>query len=142
MTKNLIQFIQSMCIIFTASMITMICSYIATGQTESMAIRDVFIMLGFSIVTTFIQQLLFNHSIKTKRTFYIRLIVFFLFIGAAILGLGWLFDWYDTIAGFMIIFGLICVTFLVMHAFFSYRDAKFSNEINQKLAEMRERETK
>ncbi|MBC1543483.1 DUF3021 family protein [Listeria cossartiae] len=142
MSKKLIQFIQSMCIIFTASMITMICSYIATGQTETIAIRDVYIMLAFSIATTFIQQLLFTHSIKTKRSFYSRLIVFFLFISAAILGLGWLFDWYDTIAGFMIILGFICVTFMVMHAFFSYRDVKFSNEINQKLAEMRERETK
>ncbi len=39
----------------------------------------------------------------------------------------------------MIILGFICVTFLVMHIFFSFRDVKFSNEINQKLAEMRER---
>ncbi|HEM1636902.1 TPA: DUF3021 domain-containing protein, partial [Listeria monocytogenes] len=92
--------------------------------------------------TTFIQQLLFNNSVKTKRAFYSRLFAFFLFIGAAILGLGWLLDWYHNIAGFMIILGFICVTFLVMHIFFSFRDVKFSNEINQKLAEMRERETK
>ncbi|EAC4089638.1 DUF3021 domain-containing protein [Listeria monocytogenes] len=142
MSTKLIQFIQSACIIFSASIITMICSYIATGESETVAIRDIFIMLGFSIVTTFIQQLFFNNSVKTKLAFYSRLIAFILFIGAAILGLGWLLDWYHNIAGFMIIFGFICVTFLVMHIFFSFRDVKFSNEINQKLAEMRERETK
>ncbi|MBC1374685.1 DUF3021 domain-containing protein [Listeria sp. FSL L7-0091] len=142
MSTKLIQFIQSACIIFTASIVTMICSYIATGESEIVAIRDIFIMLGFSIITTLVQQLLFTHSIKTKFAFYSRLIVFFLFIGVAILGLGWLLNWYHTLAGFMIIFGFICVTFLVMHIFFSFRDAKFSNEINQKLAEMRERETK
>ncbi|EAD5257612.1 DUF3021 family protein [Listeria monocytogenes] len=142
MSTKLIQFIQSVCIIFSASIITMICSYIATGESEVVVIRDIFIMLGFSIVTTFVQQLFFNNSVKTKLAFYSRLIAFFFFIGAAILGLGWLLGWYHNIAGFMIIFGFICVTFLVMHIFFTLRDTKFSNEINQKLAEMRERETK
>ncbi|EMX5392623.1 DUF3021 family protein [Listeria innocua] len=142
MSAKLIQFIQSACIIFTAAIITMIFSYISTGESETIAIRDIFTMLGFSVITTFVQQLLFNNSIKTKFAFYVRLIVFFFFISAAILGLGWLFDWYHSLTGFMIIFGFICVTFLVMHLFFSFRDAKFSNEINQKLAEMRERETK
>ncbi|EGP9693679.1 DUF3021 domain-containing protein, partial [Listeria monocytogenes] len=66
MSTKLIQFIQSACIIFSASIITMICSYIATGESETVAIRDIFIMLGFSIVTTFIQQLFFNNSVKTK----------------------------------------------------------------------------
>ncbi|HEM2445524.1 TPA: DUF3021 domain-containing protein, partial [Listeria monocytogenes] len=73
MSTKLIQFIQSACLIFSASIITMICSYIATGESETVAIRDIFIMLGFSIVTTFIQQLLFNNSVKTKRAFYSRL---------------------------------------------------------------------
>lgn len=141
MSTKLIQFIQSACIIFSASIITMICSYIATGESETVAIRDIFIMLGFSIVTTFIQQLFFNNSVKTKLAFYSRLIAFFLYWRADF-RLGWLLDWYHNIAGFMIIFGFICVTFLVMHIFFSFRDVKFSNEINQKLAEMRERETK
>ncbi|HGI6466316.1 TPA: DUF3021 domain-containing protein, partial [Listeria monocytogenes] len=51
MSTKLIQFIQSACLIFSASIITMICSYIATGESETVAIRDIFIMLGFSIVT-------------------------------------------------------------------------------------------
>ncbi|EFR91274.1 conserved hypothetical protein, partial [Listeria innocua FSL S4-378] len=77
MSAKLIQFIQSACIIFTAAIITMICSYISTGESETVAIRDIFTMLGFSVITTFVQQLLFNNSIKTKFAFYIRLIVFF-----------------------------------------------------------------
>lgn len=47
MSTKLIQFIQSACIIFSASIITMICSYIATGESETVAIRDIFYYAWF-----------------------------------------------------------------------------------------------
>ncbi|EFR97458.1 conserved hypothetical protein, partial [Listeria ivanovii FSL F6-596] len=67
-------------------------------------------------------------------------VIFFLFIEAAILGIGWMLNWYDSINGFLIIFGSVCITFLIMYLFFHMQAVKVSNEINQKLAAMREKE--
>ncbi|MBC1602940.1 DUF3021 family protein, partial [Listeria welshimeri] len=60
----------------------------------------------------------------------------------AILGIGWMLNWYRTLTGFLSIFVFVSITFFFMYLFFHMQDRKVSNEINQKLAEMREKEIK
>ncbi|WP_270994436.1 DUF3021 family protein [Listeria seeligeri] len=142
MREKIIRFIQSVSIIFTASIITMSFSYIAFGRADKVSTRDIFALLIFSIIVIIFQKLFFKESTEKKRAFDVRLIIHFLFIEAAILGIGWILDWYDSFINFIIIFGFVALTFLLMHLFFHLQDMKVSNEINQKLAEMREKEKK
>ncbi|WP_338650736.1 DUF3021 family protein [Listeria seeligeri] len=142
MREKIIRFIQSVSIIFTASIITMSFSYIAFGRADKVSTRDIFALLIFSIIVIIFQKLLFNEPTEKKRAFDVRLIIHFLFIEAAILGIGCILDWYDSFINFIIIFGFVALTFLLMHLFFHLQDMKVSNEINQKLAEMREKEKK
>ncbi|WP_048627087.1 DUF3021 family protein [Listeria ivanovii] len=142
MRDKLIDYIQPFSVIFTASILTTTFSYISSGHGEDLSIRDIIAILIFSLVVIIFQQILFNQSIGGKRAFTFRIIIHFFFIEIAILGIGWMLNWYDSITGFLSIFVFVGITFFLMYLFFHMQDRKVSNEINQKLAEMREKETK
>ncbi|MGC9249898.1 DUF3021 family protein [Listeria ivanovii] len=142
MRDKLIDYIQTFSVIFTASILTTTFSYISSGHGEDLSIRDIIAILIFSLVVIIFQQILFNQSIEGKRAFTFRIIIHFFFIEIAILGIGWMLNWYDSITGFLSIFVFVGITFFLMYLFFHMQDRKVSNEINQKLAEMREKETK
>lgn len=142
MRDKLIDYIQTFSVIFTASILTTTFSYISSGHGEDLSIRDIIAILIFSLVVIIFQQILFNQSIGGERAFTFRIIIHFFFIEIAILGIGWMLNWYDSITGFLSIFVFVGITFFLMYLFFHMQDRKVSNEINQKLAEMREKETK
>ncbi|MBC1289808.1 DUF3021 family protein [Listeria welshimeri] len=142
MRDKLIEYIQTFSVIFTGSIITTTFSYMFSGHGEDISIQDIIALLIFSLVVIIFQQILFNQATIRKRTFTFRMIIFFFFVEAAILGIGWMLNWYSTLTGFLSIFVFVSITFFFMYLFFHMQDRKVSNEINQKLAEMREKEIK
>ncbi|MBF2638871.1 DUF3021 family protein [Listeria welshimeri] len=142
MRDKLIEYIQTFSVIFTGSIITTTFSYMFSGHGEDISIQDIIALLIFSLVVIIFQQVLFNQATIRKRTFTFRMIIYFFFVEAAILGIGWTLNWYSTLTGFLSIFVFVSITFFFMYLFFHMQDRKVSNEINQKLAEMREKEIK
>lgn len=142
MRDKLIECIQTFSVIFTGSIITTTFSYMFSGHGEDISIQDIIALLIFSLVVIIFQQVLFNQPTIRKRTFTFRMIIYFFFVEAAILGIGWMLNWYSTLIGFLSIFVFVSITFFFMYLFFHMQDRKVSNEINQKLAEMREKEIK
>ncbi|MBC1611904.1 DUF3021 domain-containing protein [Listeria welshimeri] len=142
MRDKLIEYIQTFSVIFTGSIITTTFSYMFSGHGEDISIQDIIALLIFSLVVIIFQQVLFNQLTIRKRTFTFRMIIYFFFVEAAILGIGWMLNWYSTLTGFLSIFVFVSITFFFMYLFFHMQDRKVSNEINQKLAEMREKEIK
>lgn len=142
MRDKLIEYIQTFSVIFTGSIITTTFSYMFSGHGEDISIQDIIALLIFSLVVIIFQQVLFNQATIRKRTFTFRMIIYFFFVEAAILGIGWMLNWYSTLTGFLSIFVFVSITFFFMYLFFHMQDRKASNEINQKLAEMREKEIK
>ncbi|MBC1769537.1 DUF3021 family protein [Listeria welshimeri] len=142
MRDKLIEYIQTFSVIFTGSIITTTFSYMFSGHGEDISIQDIIALLIFSLVVIIFQQVLFNQATIRKRTFTFRMIIYFFFVEAAILGIGWILNWYSTLTGFLSIFVFVSITFFFMYLFFHMQDRKVSNEINQKLAEMREKEIK
>ncbi|CAK20386.1 DUF3021 domain-containing protein [Listeria welshimeri] len=142
MRDKLIEYIQTFSVIFTGSIITTTFSYMFSGHGEDISIQDIIALLIFSLVVIIFQQVLFNQATIRKRTFTFRMIIYFFFVEAAILGIGWMLNWYSTLTGFLSIFVFVSITFFFMYLFFHMQDRKVSNEINQKLAEMREKEIK
>lgn len=142
MRDKLIECIQTFSVIFTGSIITTTFSYMFSGHGEDIPIQDIIALLIFSLVVIIFQQVLFNQATIRKRTFTFRMIIYFFFVEAAILGIGWMLNWYSTLTGFLSIFVFVSITFFFMYLFFHMQDRKVSNEINQKLAEMREKEIK
>lgn len=142
MRDKLIEYIQIFSVIFTGSIITTTFSYMFSGHGEDISIQDIIALLIFSLVVIIFQQVLFNQATIRKRTFTFRMIIYFFFVEAAILGIGWMLNWYSTLTGFLSIFVFVSITFFFMYLFFHMQDRKVSNEINQKLAEMREKEIK
>lgn len=142
MRDKLIECIQTFSVIFTGSIITTTFSYMFSGHGEDISIQDIIALLIFSLVVIIFQQVLFNQATIRKRTFTFRMIIYFFFVEAAILGIGWMLNWYSTLTGFLSIFVFVSITFFFMYLFFHMQDRKVSNEINQKLAEMREKEIK
>lgn len=140
MSGKVVQLVQTFSIIFTGSILTTTFSYTFLAKMDGVPIQDIFALILFSIIVVVVDELLFKESKKVKETFRFRIVIFFLFIEAAILGIGWMLNWYDSINGFLIIFGSVCITFLIMYLFFHMQAVKVSNEINQKLAAMREKE--
>ncbi|MBF2565670.1 DUF3021 family protein [Listeria welshimeri] len=142
MRDKLIEYIQTFSVIFTGSIITTTFSYMFSGHGEDISIQDIIALLIFSLVVIIFQQVLFNQATIRKRTFTFRMIIYFFFVEAAILGIGWMLNWYSTLTGFLSIFVFVSITFFFMYLYFHMQDRKVSNEINQKLAEMREKEIK
>ncbi|MBC1251511.1 DUF3021 family protein [Listeria welshimeri] len=142
MRDKLIEYIQTFSVIFTGSIITTTFSYMFSGHGEDISIQDIIALLIFSLVVIIFQQVLFNQATIRKRTFTFRMIIYFFFVEAAILGIGWMLNWYSTLTGFLSIFVFVSITFFFMYLFFHMQGRKVSNEINQKLAEMREKEIK
>lgn len=142
MRDKLIEYIQTFSVIFTGSIITTTFSYMFSGHGEDISIQDIIALLIFSLVVIIFQQVLFNQATIRKRNFTFRMIIYFFFVEAAILGIGWMLNWYSTLTGFLSIFVFVSITFFFMYLYFHMQDRKVSNEINQKLAEMREKEIK
>lgn len=78
-----------------------------------------------------------ENKVLTKRGYYVRWLLCYVYINSMVLGFGWLFEWFD-ISSLPMVIGMlvaILVVFLVVAAFVFWMDAKTSEEINQKLKE-------
>lgn len=73
----------------------------------------------------------------SKKAFYFRWLLCYVYVNAAVLGFGWLFEWFDISSLSMVIGMLIAILFgfLGVAAFIFWMDTKTSEEINQKLRE-------
>ena len=73
----------------------------------------------------------------SKKAYYFRWLLCYVYVNAVVLGFGWLFEWFDISSLPMVVVMLIAilVVFLVVTAFVFLMDTKTSEEINQKLKE-------
>ncbi|MBP3568458.1 MAG: hypothetical protein J6K04_04760 [Lachnospiraceae bacterium] len=78
-----------------------------------------------------------ENKVLTKKGYYVRWLLCYVYVNIMVLGFGWLFEWFD-ISSLPMVIGMlvaILVVFLVVAAFVFWMDAKTSEEINQKLKE-------
>lgn len=78
-----------------------------------------------------------ENKVLTKRRYYVRWLLCYVYVNAMVLSFGWWFEWFD-ISSLPMVIGMlvaILVVFLVVAAFVFLMDAKTSEEINQKLKE-------
>lgn len=78
-----------------------------------------------------------ENKVLTKKGYYVRWFLCYVYVNLMVLGFGWMFEWFD-ISSLPMVIGMlvaILVVFLVVAAFVFWMDAKTSEEINQKLKE-------
>ena len=73
----------------------------------------------------------------SKNAYYIRWLLCYIYVNAAVLSFGWMFEWFDISSLPMVVGMLIAIlfVFLAVATFVLWMDTKTSEEINRKLQE-------
>lgn len=128
-------------VIITVLVLFVSASYITVfyGLDSFVTVKVLWQILFVSLLGSF-SHILFRtkeNKVLTKKGYYVRWLLCYVYVNLMVLGFGWLFEWFD-ISSLPMVFGMliaILFVFLVVAAFVFWMDTKTSEEINRKLEE-------